>query len=157
MEPVFQHQGLTLWRRCNELNQSSDGPPAPSNYAFVPFNFPNGIHALTDFGVFNGLHHAARKGGRHYVVRVMSVRGEGSTSLGILRLLSTTSPDNLLSNNHILPMEMEIVYQDIVFGVFPFLGATLRGSMFPLFQECTVEDSAYMVMQALEVCSNILH
>lgn len=157
LEPVFELQGLTLWRRCDEYNQSSDGLPVPSNYVFVPFNFPNGIHTLTDFGVFNGLHHAARKDNRHYVVRVMSVRGEGLNNLRILRLLSTTSPDNLLSNNHILPMVIEIAYQDIIFGVFPFLGATLRDSMFPLIRKCTIEDGVYMVMQALEVSLAVPH
>ena len=64
LEPIFDQRGLTLWRHCDEYNQTSDGIPAPNNYAFVPFNFPKGIRTLTDFGVFNGLHHAIRKGNR---------------------------------------------------------------------------------------------
>ncbi|KJA17226.1 hypothetical protein HYPSUDRAFT_206395 [Hypholoma sublateritium FD-334 SS-4] len=65
-----------------------------------------------------------------------------------MRLL-TTSPDNLLSNNHILPME-EIVYQDIVFGVFPVLGNSVRRAMMPAMQQSSVEDIVLMIMQALE-------
>ena len=122
LEPIFDQRGLTLWRHCDEYNQTSDGIPAPNNYAFVPFNFPNGICTLTDLGVFNGLHHAIRKGNRHYVVRVTNIRKEGLNNLHIFRFLSTTSPDNLLSNNPILQMVMEIANQDIIFGIFLSLG-----------------------------------
>lgn len=93
--------------------------------------------------------HAARKDKRHYVVRVLSAGGEGLGTLNIMRLL-TRSPDNLLSNNHMLLME-EILYQDIVFGVFPLLGDSLQYAMMPLLQESSIEDIVLMIMQALEV------
>ena len=83
------------------------------------------------------------------MVRVLSAGGEGLDILNIMRLLSG-SPDNLLSNNHMLPME-EIIYQDIVFGVFPLLGDTVRNAMMPFLQNCSVEDIVLIIMQALEV------
>ncbi len=83
------------------------------------------------------------------MVRVLSAGGEGLDILNIVRLLSG-SPDNLLSNNHMLPME-EIIYQDIVFGVFPLLGDTVRNAMMPFLQNCSVEDIVLIIMQALEV------
>lgn len=64
--------------------------------------------------------------------------------------LLTRSPDNLLSNNHILPME-EIVYHDIVFGVYPLLGDSVRNAMMPFMQQCSLEDIVLIIMQALEV------
>lgn len=93
--------------------------------------------------------HAARKDKRHYVIRVLSAGGEGLDTLSILRLLST-SPDNLLSNNHMLPTE-EIFYQDIVFGVFPLLGDSVQYTMMPLLHQSLVENIVLGVMQALEV------
>ena len=70
-------------------------------------------------------------------------------TLSIMRLLNT-SPDNLLSNNHMLLMK-EIVYQDIVFAIFPLLGDNLQYAMMPFLQQSSVEDIVLMIMQALEV------
>ncbi|KJA17221.1 hypothetical protein HYPSUDRAFT_46667 [Hypholoma sublateritium FD-334 SS-4] len=150
LDAFFAHHGFTLWKRSDEYNQSitQAGLPAPSNYLFIPINHPDYTQRLSEFPVPNGLVHAARKDKRHYVIRVLSAGGEGLDTLNIMRLLNT-SPDNLLSNNHILLME-EIVYQDIVFGVFPLLGDSLQYAMMPFLQQSSVEDIVLMIMQALE-------
>ncbi len=133
--------------------QSIDGPlPDPSNYVFVPINKPNSTYTLSQFPVSNGLLHAARKDKRHYIIRVLSAGGEGLDTLNIVRLLASQSPDNLLSNNHMLPMVEEIIYKDVVFGVFPLLGDRVQFAMMPLLRQSSVEDIVFMIMQALEVC-----
>ncbi len=135
----------------NELNQFTDGPPSPSSYLFVPHNFQFVLANLSHFPVGNGCLHAARKDDRYYVVRVISVGGQGQNNLHILRLLSSTSPDNLLSNNHILPIVKEIIYEDIHFAVFPKVGPRIQVAMMPLVQKNTIEDIVHILMQALEV------
>lgn len=151
LDAFFAHHGLTLWNRGNSdaYNQYITGLPAPNNYLFLAINHPDYTQRLSDFPVTNGLLHVARKDKRHYIVRVLSAGGEGLDILNIMRLL-TRSPDNLLSNNHILPME-EIVYHDIVFGVYPLLGDSVRNAMMPFMQQCSVEDIVLIIMQALEV------
>lgn len=149
LDTFFAHHGFTLWNRSDEFNQSITGLPAPSTYLFLPINHPDYTQRLSEFPVPNGLLHAARKGKRHYIIRVLSAGGEGLDTVNIMRLL-TTSPDNLLSNNHMLLME-EIVYQDIVFGVFPLLGDSVRYAMMPLMQQSSIEDIVLMIIQALEV------
>ena len=151
LEAFFAHHGVTLWNRSSwePYNQYITGLPAPSNFLFLAINRPDYTQRLSDSPVTNGSLHLARKDKRHYMVRVLSAGGEGLDILNIMRLL-TGSPDNLLSNNHMLPME-EIVYQDIVFGVFPLLGDTVRDAMMPFMQNCSVEDIVLIIMQALEV------
>ncbi len=124
-------------------------PPALSHYASVPANRNWGI-VLRRFSPGNGLFHAARLNKQDYVVRVMSVSGEDLHYLRLMRQLST-SEDTLLSNNHVLPMVSEISYQDIVFGVFPRLGDRLFAALLPDTGQ-SIEDSIYMITQALEVC-----
>lgn len=123
--------------------------PALSHYASVPADRQYEF-VLRQFSPGNGLFHAARRNKQDYVVRVMSVSGEDLHHLRLMRLLSASS-DTLLSNNHILPMVSEIVYHDIVFGVFPRLGEGLITALIPEAGR-SIEDSIYMVTQALEVC-----
>ncbi|KJA17228.1 hypothetical protein HYPSUDRAFT_70886 [Hypholoma sublateritium FD-334 SS-4] len=146
---VFEQHGFTLWNCSDEHNQYVSDLPAPNNYVFIPFNHPNIARNLSRFAVYSGLQHAARKDKHHYVIRVMSVGADGLDELNILRFLSQP-PDNLLSNNHILPMISEIVYHDIVFGVFPLLGERVQNAMLPMIHKSTIEDVVYMIMQALE-------
>jgi hypothetical protein len=106
------------------------------------------------FGVGNGLLHAVRgKDKKDYIVRVMTSGGEGYNHLRIVRRLSSTFPDNTLSNSHILPMVLEVQFQDITFGFFPKaqygLDDVLKTS------KSTVEDAVHMILQALEVFTSI--
>ena len=153
LDAFFAYHGFTLWNRSDESNQSIDGPlPAPSNYVFIPANRPNHVRSLSQFPVSNGLLHAARKNKRHYIIRILSAGGEGLDTLKIMRLLTTQSPDNLLSSHHIIPIVEEVMYGDIVFGVFPLLGDRVQFAMMPVLQQSSVEDIVFMIMQALEVC-----
>ena len=106
------------------------------------------------FGVGNGLLHAVRgKDKKDYIVRVMTSGGEGHNHLRIVRRLSSTFPDNALSDSHILPMVLEVQFHDITFGFFPKaqygLDDVLKTS------KSTVEDAVHMILQALEVFISI--
>ena len=100
----------------------------------------------------NGLLHAARRtrgGVSDCVLRVLTAGGQGHDHLCIMRRLSRP-PDALLCNNHVLPLIDEIIFEDIVIGVFPkvmhYLGEVADG-----FYMTSVEDILYMVLQAFEV------
>jgi len=102
------------------------------------------------FGVASGLLHAVRgKDNKDYIVRVMTSGGEGHNHLRIVRRLSSTFPDNTLSTSHILPMVLEVQLQDITFGFFPKAQYILADVL--TTRKSTVEDAAYMILQALEV------
>lgn len=151
LEAVFEHNGYKLFSHDDEYNQRTLGFLSPSNYIYVPFTYPRVSAGFCRYAVMNGCQHAVEKDKRYYVARVLSVRGEGLNTLQIMRILSSQSPENLLSNHHILPMAHEFMYQDIVFGVFPLTGARVQTALLPVLAESTVEDIVYIVMQALEV------
>jgi len=72
---------------------------------------------------------------------------EGHNYLRIVQRLSSTFLDNALSNSHILPMVLELHFQDITLGFFQFhmyhvLTATGKS---------TVEDAVYMILESLEI------
>ncbi|KJA23621.1 hypothetical protein HYPSUDRAFT_39809 [Hypholoma sublateritium FD-334 SS-4] len=139
LRPLFELHSFTLWAQSDELNQFMYDPPALSHYASVPADRQYEF-VLRQFSPGNGLFHAVRRCKQDYVVRVMSVSGEDLHHLRLMRLLS---------NNHILPMVSEIVYEDIVPGVFPRLGEGLITALIPEAGR-SIEDSIYMVTQALE-------
>lgn len=106
------------------------------------------------FNLMNGRFFALRHlDGRDFVVRVITVGGEGHDHLRIIRKLSTKS-NLVLSNNHILPMEYEILYEDVLLGIYPMLGWNMRLAMTSLFAN-SVEDIMYLILQALEAVSFI--
>lgn len=154
LEAFFHEHQFTLFPRMNEYNQFSPGLPAPSNYLFGSPNHIEGLGALGNFCVPTACHHAAQKNGRHYVIRVMRVGEQGLHQLQILRLLSNTVPDNLFSNNHILPMIEELTLDDISFAVFPRVFGRLKDILrigILTAKQSTLEDALYLIMQALEV------
>ena len=151
LSPLLQQRGFTFWRRSsNELNQKIDSAPLPNNYSFVPANLSNPDQMVMMFGVDNGLLHAVRgKDNKDYIVRVMTSGGEGHNHLRVVRRLSCTFPDNTLSNCHILPMVLEMQFEDITFGFFPKAQYVLVDVL--TTRESTVEDAVHMILQALEV------
>jgi hypothetical protein len=58
-------------------------------------------------------------------VRVLVVKDDGHGYLNILRNIATGS-SSLLSNNHTLPLLAEFRLDDIVFGIFPRVGARME-------------------------------
>ena len=151
LSPLLQQQGFTSWRRSvNEFNQKINFPPVPNNYSFVPANLSNLDQMVMMFGVANGLLHAVRgKDNEDYIVCVMTSGGEGHNHLRIVRRLSSTFPDNALSNCRILPMALEVQFEDITFGFFPKAQYVLVDVL--TARESSVEDAAHMTLQALEV------
>ena len=56
----------------------------------------------------------------------------------------------MLSTNHTLPMFMEFQFEDIVFGIFPKVGADVMYA-FGFWPNNSVGDIIDMLMQMLEV------
>ncbi|EDR06271.1 uncharacterized protein LACBIDRAFT_328936, partial [Laccaria bicolor S238N-H82] len=151
---LFEQAGFRLWRKRSCLILAppleDEVTPGPSGYAY--WSFLNPSLAATQweiFNVMNGRLFALRHiDGRDFVVRVITARGEGHDHLRIIRKLSTKS-NLVLSNNHILPMEYEILYEDVLLGIYPMLGWNRRLAMTSLFAN-SVEDIMYLILQALE-------
>ena len=101
----------------------------------------------------NGSSRAARRrDGLDVVIRVIVIGNEGHDHLKILRTIAT-GENSLFSNNHALPMFAEFQFEDIIFGIFPKVGAD-GGQLTELYDEWTknsVGDIFEMLMQMLEV------
>ena len=74
---------------------------------------------------------------------------EGRDHLKILRTIAT-GEKSLLSNNHALPMFMEFQFEDIIFGIFPLVGAEMS-YVFDYWPNNSVGDIIDMLLQMLEV------
>ena len=85
------------------------------------------------------------------VIRVIAIGDEGSNHLKILKKIAR-GKSALHSNNHALPMVQRLVFEDIVFGVFPKIGARIC-DMAGCWAKNSVGDVLEMVMQMLEVCA----
>ncbi|KDR77466.1 hypothetical protein GALMADRAFT_39225, partial [Galerina marginata CBS 339.88] len=97
----------------------------------------------------NGLSHAASgRNGRDFILRVMTAGGQGHNHLNIMRRISS-APGALRGQNHILPMLDEIVFEDIVIGIFPRCSYDFPWAS-GMHEFSSVEDLLYMVLQALE-------
>lgn len=90
------------------------------------------------------------KDDRDVMVRIIKVRNEDQEQLTILRKLAT-SPNALRSSNHTLSMIDEVRIGHLVFGVFPFVGATMTDA-WDNWPQNSVGDILDMFIQALEVC-----
>ena len=62
-----------------------------------------------------------------------------------------TGENSLLSTNHTLPMFMEFQFEDIIFGIFPKVGAEMLDA-FGYWPNNSVGDIIDMLLQMLEVC-----
>lgn len=89
------------------------------------------------------------KDDRDVMIRIIKIRDEDQEQLNILRKLAT-SPNALRSSNHTLPMIDEVQIGHLVFGVFPFVGATMTDA-WDHWPENSVGDILDMFIQALEV------
>lgn len=161
LRPVFLKHGFSLWEsKKTELfpTQRIDSMPFPNGY------FYHNDHSLASYGQkpdwdpAHGAQCAARsERGDDYIISVVAIGNSDQKAfnhLRIIRRLSTTYPDILLSNNHILPLVKEIFYEDIIFSVFPMLqGVSLYRCFLPSMPHRSVEDAVYLLLQALEVCT----
>ena len=82
------------------------------------------------------------------VIRAVCAGGQGKKELSILRKL-TTGLDIAQPVNHVLPMFEEIHFDDMVFGVFPYISTSLvYGLAGP---NCSADDLINVILQMLEV------
>ena len=155
--PLLSKHGLHLWEVTPGYQKQPEGLPNADNYLHLSanrFSLNTSLLTVKQFLNRNGLSHAARStrvGRTDCVLRVLTAGGQGQDHLRIMRRLSRP-PDILLCNNHILPLIDEIIFEDIVIGVFPkimhYLGEATYGSYMT-----SVEDLLHMVLQAFEVRS----
>ncbi|KAG5641549.1 hypothetical protein DXG03_004795 [Asterophora parasitica] len=104
---------------------------------------------LRRFEYSNPLTRAVRtQDGLDAIIRVMAIGNEGREHLRILRRIAT-GEQSMYSNNHTLPMFAEFQFEDIVFAVFPKVGATLREA-YCSWPNNSVGDVVDMIMQMLE-------
>jgi hypothetical protein len=85
------------------------------------------------------------------VIRVIVIGDEGKNHLKILNRIAVGKAA-LHSTNHALPLFQQLVFKDIVFGVFPKIGARVF-DIVGRWAKNSVGDVLEMVMQMLEVCS----
>jgi hypothetical protein len=98
----------------------------------------------------NGLSRPARtQDGLDIVIRVIVIGNEGHDHLKILRTIAT-GEKSMFSNNHALPMFAEFQFEDIIFGIFPKVGAEIAYA-YGCWAENSVGDIIGMLMQMLEV------
>jgi len=83
------------------------------------------------------------------VIRVIVIGDDGRHHLEILKKIAQGKAA-LHSTNHALPMFQQLVFEDIVFGVFPKIGAQVF-DMVGRWAKNSVGDVLEMVMQMLEV------
>ena len=98
----------------------------------------------------NGLCHGATTADGHSaIVRIISIGDEGKNHLQVLRKIARGN-DSLLVDNHAVPLWREVHFEDMVFGVFPFIGGCLFECYAPWIKN-SVGDIVDMILQAIEV------
>ena len=153
--PLLSKHGLHLWKVTSGRQIQTGDLPDPNNYLYLSANrFTRNGSLVTakQFITRNGLIHAARRtrgGVSDCVLRVLTAGGQGHDHLRLMRRLSRP-PGALLCNNHILPLIDEIVFEDIVIGVFPKVMNWLGEATYGVYIT-SVEDGLYMILQAFEV------
>lgn len=88
------------------------------------------------------------------VIRVIVIGDEGKNHLKILNRIARGKAA-LHSTNHALPLFQQLVFEDIVFGVFPKIGARVF-DIVGRWAKNSVGDVLEMVMQMLEVCATCI-
>ncbi|KAF9538438.1 hypothetical protein CPC08DRAFT_717565 [Agrocybe pediades] len=165
LEEIIRDHGYELWPRIGNSTCASDRflvddekfpeMEKPSGYAFVhperdsTDDDPGSMQRLCVMDYLNDLSRpATSKSGFDVVIRVMVIKDDGREQLDIIRRAATGTA-SFWSNNHCLPMIDEIVFDDIVLGVFPKVGGLFRHS-YDAWAKDSVGDILEMIMQMLE-------
>ena len=74
---------------------------------------------------------------------------EGKDHLSIVRRLGT-APTSYYSNNHSLPLVREVVFEDLIFGLFPLCGRSCD-ALYGSWAKNSVGDILNIILQSLEV------
>jgi len=83
------------------------------------------------------------------IIRLIVAGGQGHDHHRILKKIAT-APEVLRHDSHVLPMLQELVYQDLVFAIFPKVSVGMDESIC-CWPKNSVGDILDMIMQALEV------
>lgn len=83
------------------------------------------------------------------VIRVLCAGSEGKDHLKVLKYMSRGIMSQA-APNHVVPLFELIELEDIVFGIFPRIGFTMRDA-FDSWAENSVGDVLDMALQCLEV------
>ncbi|PPR02958.1 hypothetical protein CVT24_012152 [Panaeolus cyanescens] len=155
LDDLFRKRyGVKLWLSEHLCEQEPwpDDSRLPKPNGFNTLSHANTDHCISRWPHWcprNGAQHVARTStGCDVMIRVITSGGIGERHREIQRYLNR-APDILLSTNHVLPMLEEMIFEDITFGVFPRLDATLS-DVFSRFYKTSVGDALDMIMQALE-------
>ncbi|KAF8161987.1 kinase-like domain-containing protein [Pholiota molesta] len=161
LDEVFLNAGFSLWR----MNRLGSAVVAPPGYPFANgFGYAAGHRTdleglgsprdLRVFHIMNPSSRAARTRDGHDVgIRVITINNEGHDHLRILRKVAT-GLNSLFSNNHVLPMLSEFQFEDIIFGIFPKVGAELR-DLYGNWARNSAGDVVEVMMQMLEALAFI--
>ncbi|KAF4617421.1 hypothetical protein D9613_006198 [Agrocybe pediades] len=165
LQETIREHGYTLWRRAGDsvciadrFYQDEENLPEmekPSGYSFVhparnsTDQGPGTVRRLCDLEFLNDLYRpATSEKGLDVVLRVIVVKSDGRNHLDILRNTATGTA-SFWSNNHCLPLLDEIIFDDIVLGVFPKVSGAFRYS-YGFWAKDSVGDVLEMIMQMLE-------
>ncbi|RDB23418.1 Serine/threonine-protein kinase ksp1 [Hypsizygus marmoreus] len=155
LHDVFRDGGLTLWPHAFLSTLKTPGFTYPISsgfgYALPTETSDDAGHVgrLRRFDYTNPLSRAARtRDGHDVIIRVIVVGREGHEHLKILRRIAS-GENSLLSNNHALPMFAEFQFEDIIFGIFPKVGASIE-DLYGYWARNSVGDVVDILMQMLE-------
>ncbi|KIJ97775.1 hypothetical protein K443DRAFT_9653 [Laccaria amethystina LaAM-08-1] len=150
--------GVTSWPRLRSQHRPpGDSYPSSGGFSYVTpvrKDGPGSVKWLGGYECTNTLSRIARtREGHDVIVRVIVVGREGHEHLKILRKFAT-GEHSLYSNNHALPMFSEFQLDDVVFGFFPKVGASML-DIYYFWARNSVGDIVYMLMQMLEALAFI--
>ncbi|KAI0332651.1 hypothetical protein GY45DRAFT_462567 [Cubamyces sp. BRFM 1775] len=149
---IFENVNIYLWRWTDPCYQRArEGDMVlSSGFAYVRPQRVSHWGAITKrFNNLNGsCHGATTADGHSAVARIIAIGDSGQHHLNALRKLACGA-DSLLVDNHTIPLWREVHFEDMVFGIFPFIGGHL-GNCYAPWLKNSVGDIADMILQALE-------
>ncbi|OSD08292.1 hypothetical protein PYCCODRAFT_1472944 [Trametes coccinea BRFM310] len=154
---AFKQAGIDLWRckdtRCQRPGSDSLTLSGGSAYV-LPARAMQWFPRVRQFNTVNALcRGATTSDGHSAVARVIVIKNDGKQHLDILRKIAQGMP-SLLTTNHVSPLWREVHLDDIVFGVFPFIGASVQWCCEPWLMN-SVGDIIDMILQCLEALAFI--
>ncbi|KAI0707969.1 kinase-like domain-containing protein [Earliella scabrosa] len=133
LRDFFQQRGLTLYvySFLSTISAPDEAEITSTGFmyttAFRAFlEGPGSVGRMLQYSCKNPLTRAARTvEGRDVIIRVLAIGSEGREHIDLLDVVAR-GPMSLISMNHTLPLLELIELDDIVFGVFPKVGASVN-------------------------------
>ncbi|KAF8894270.1 hypothetical protein CPB85DRAFT_224180 [Mucidula mucida] len=146
LHSLFQAHGIELWKRGYwvRLTRPGTGYPLSSGFIYVAphlkYNVGSGGGRELKYKTFSSVYHrvGSNRDGAAVVVHAAAKGEEGRERLTLTRLLGTGG-ESFVSTNHMLPLWGEVIYQDMVFLVYPLVHASFQH----VFQAETDDDRAF--------------